>query len=123
MNCASCHRVAGQGSDLGPDLTALATQFDRRALAEAILYPSKAVREGYQQVTLELNDDEEVSGVIKGETADNLTFRDSAGREHKLPRTSVKSRRNSTLSLMPEGLQTALSPGRVRGLDRLSRLP
>ena len=109
VNCAACHRVAGQGSDLGPDLSGAGTQFDRRALAEAILYPSKAVREGYQQMTIEMADDEEFSGVVKGETADTLTLRDSSGREHQLARASIKARRNSALSLMPEGLQAALT--------------
>ena len=44
-----------------------------------------------------------------GETADTLTLRDSSGREHKLARASIKARRNSALSLMPEGLQAALT--------------
>jgi putative heme-binding domain-containing protein len=109
VNCTACHRVAGQGSDLGPDLTGAGTQFDRRALAEAILYPSKTVREGYQQITIEMKDDEEFNGVVKGETADTLTLRDSSGREHKLVRASIKARHNSVLSLMPEGLQAALT--------------
>ena len=109
VNCIACHRVAGLGSDLGPDLSGIGTQFDRRALAEAVLYPSKAVREGYQQITIELAGEEEISGVVKGETADTLTLRDSSGREHKLPRASIKARRISALSLMPEGLQSALS--------------
>ncbi len=109
INCIACHRVAGHGSDLGPDLSAVGTQFDRRALAEAILYPSKTVREGYQQITIEMSDDEEFNGVVKGETADTLTLRDSSGREHKLARSLIKSRRNSALSLMPEGLQAALT--------------
>lgn len=109
VNCAACHRIAGQGSDLGPDLSGAGTQFDRLALAEAILYPSKTVREGYQQIAIEMADDEEFSGVVKGETAETLTLRDSSGREHKLPRASIKARRNSALSLMPEGLQAALT--------------
>ena len=109
VNCAACHRVAGEGSDLGPDLSGVGAQFDRRALAEAILYPSKTVREGYQQIAIEMADGEEFSGVVKGETADTLALRDSSGREHKLPRASIKARRNSALSLMPEGLQAALS--------------
>ena len=109
VNCAACHRVAGVGSDLGPDLTGVGTQFDRRALAEAILYPSKTVREGYQQITIEMVDEEEFNGVVKGETADTLTIRDGSGREHKLARASIKARRNSALSLMPEGLQAALT--------------
>ena len=109
VNCAACHRVNGQGAEVGPDLSGAGTQFDRRALAESILYPSKTVREGYQQIIIEMQDGEEYSGVIKGETADLLTLRDSAGREHKLARRDVKTRRNSALSLMPEGLHAALT--------------
>jgi len=109
MNCVACHRVAGEGSDIGPDLTGVGAQFDRRALAESILYPSKTVREGYQQMIFTLTDDEEISGVVKGETSEVLTLRDSSGREHKFARTKIKSRKNSPFSLMPEGLQTAAS--------------
>lgn len=109
VSCAACHRVAGEGSDLGPDLSGVGAQFDRRALAEAILYPSKAVREGYQQITIGMADGEEFSGVVKGETADTLALRDGSGREHTLSRASITARRNSALSLMPEGLQAALS--------------
>lgn len=109
INCVACHRVAGRGSDTGPDLSGVGTQFDRRALAEAILYPSKTVREGYQQIQIALADDEEISGVVKAESADILTLRDAAGAEHRIPKAKIKSRSNSALSLMPEGLQAALS--------------
>jgi len=109
VNCIACHRVQQLGSDLGPDLSSIGTQFDRRALAESILYPSKTVREGYQQITVALADEEELSGVVKGETAEVLILRDSSGREHRIPRASIKSRTNSATSIMPEGLQSALS--------------
>jgi putative membrane-bound dehydrogenase-like protein len=109
LNCVACHRVRGAGNDVGPDLTGIGLQFDRQALAEAVLFPSKTVREGYQQILIQLVDDSEFSGVVKAETAETLTIRDSAGREWKLPRSSIKSRRTSALSLMPEGLQAALT--------------
>ncbi len=109
MNCVACHRVAGDGSDLGPDLTSVGTQFDRRALSEAILFPGKTVREGYQMIGIEMLDGEEWNGLVKGETADTLILRDSAGREHKLPRSSIKSRQSKSISLMPDGLHAALS--------------
>ncbi len=109
VNCAACHRVNGVGTEVGPDLSGAGTQFDRRALAEAILFPSKTVREGYQQITIEMDDGEEYSGVVKGESAGTLILRDSTGREHRLASKSVKGRRNSALSLMPEGLQAALT--------------
>jgi putative heme-binding domain-containing protein len=94
---------------LGPDLSSIGAQFDRAALAESILFPSKAVREGYQQILIETKDDEIFSGVIKTESAEAVTLRDASAREHIIPRNSIKSRRNSALSLMPEGLQSALS--------------
>jgi putative heme-binding domain-containing protein len=109
LNCAGCHRVRGMGSEVGPDLTGIGLQFDRRALAEAVLFPSKTVREGYQQILIQMADDSEFSGVVKAETAETLTIRDSGGREWNLPRSSIKSRRTSALSLMPEGLQAALT--------------
>lgn len=109
VNCIGCHRVAGQGSDVGPDLSGVGTQFDRRALAEAILYPSKTVREGYQQITFEMEDGEEYRGVVKGETGDTLILRDSSGVEHRLPRATIKARHIGELSLMPEGLHSAMS--------------
>ena len=109
VNCLACHRVAGVGSDLGPDLGGIGAQFDRLALAESVLYPSKTVREGYQQITIEMKDDEELNGLVKGETADTLILRDASGRDNRLPRASIKSRRTSARSLMPDGLQAALS--------------
>ncbi len=94
---------------MGPDLSNIGAQFDRRALAESIVFPSKAVREGYQQITLELNDDQERSGLIKGETADAVTLVDVTGQTQLIARATIKNRVNSALSLMPEGLHAALS--------------
>jgi len=39
--CIQCHRVAGKGGSLGPDLTAAARRFSERDLLEAIVDPMK----------------------------------------------------------------------------------
>jgi putative membrane-bound dehydrogenase-like protein len=109
VNCVLCHRVNGEGSEIGPDLSGAGAQFDRRALAEAVLYPSRTVREGYQLTLVELEDDEELAGLVKAETADALVLRDGLGNEHRIAKARIKSRRTSPLSLMPEGLQSALT--------------
>ncbi len=109
LACIRCHRVAGEGADIGPDLTGIGTQFDRMALAEAILFPSQTVREGYQQTMLELANGESISGILKAESADDLTLRDAEGRTHRLAKSEIKERFASDLSLMPEGLQAGLS--------------
>jgi putative heme-binding domain-containing protein len=90
-------------------LTTAAAQFDRAALIDAVLYPSKAIREGYQQVQIELRDGETLSGIVKAENATTVTLLDAEGRAREIPRAEISSRRNSALSMMPEGLHAVLS--------------
>ncbi len=107
--CLKCHQVAGQGAQVGPDLTLIGAQFSRRELIEHVLEPSKVVREGYQQFTIDMRDGETWSGLIKGETAEALTIVTANGQGQSLPKKDILSRRVSSLSLMPEGLQVGLS--------------
>ncbi len=107
--CINCHRVKGEGIDIGPDLSGAGAQFDRRALAESILFPSRAVREGYNVVELELNDGEELSGMVRGETAEVLSLQPATGGPRSIPKQSIKTRRSTPLSLMPDGLEGGLS--------------
>jgi putative heme-binding domain-containing protein len=109
VGCVTCHRVAGAGGETGPDLTGAGAQFDRRALAEAILEPSRTVRDGYQLIQVEMENDEEISGQVKSETSDALVLRTALGEERRVAKAAIRSRRVSALSLMPEGLQSALT--------------
>jgi putative membrane-bound dehydrogenase-like protein len=106
--CIKCHRVAGEGGDVGPDLTTAGTQFGRAELAESILYPSKAIREGYQRVEVETKNDETFEGLVKAESNEWLTLRDASGTNRQISKADIKDRRNSQLSLMPEGLETGM---------------
>jgi putative membrane-bound dehydrogenase-like protein len=107
--CSQCHVVRNEGGRVGPDLTTAGTQFSRRELAESILFPSKAVREGYAAITVETKDGESFSGLLKGETAEEVQLVDSVGQLHRIPKPRISSRQSSALSLMPEGLHTALT--------------
>ncbi|MFO1458859.1 MAG: HEAT repeat domain-containing protein [Verrucomicrobiota bacterium] len=109
--CSRCHRVGTEGGEIGPDLTHAGTQFDRVALAEAVLFPSQSVREGYQQTTLELKSGDSLNGLMRAEDAESLTLRDAEGRDHKVRKADIQERIGSTQSLMPEGLAAGLSPG------------
>ena len=107
--CIKCHAVAGHGGAVGPDLTLIGAQFPRATLIEHVLYPSKVVREGYQQVIVELRDGESVSGLMRGETADALTLVDGEARPQTIAKSNIAGRTMSQLSLMPEGLQVGLT--------------
>jgi putative heme-binding domain-containing protein len=107
--CINCHRVRGEGADIGPDLSGVGAQFDRRALAESVLYPSRAVREGYNVVDIELPDGDIVSGMIRAETSDALSIQTATGTPQSIPKAKIKSRKSTPVSLMPEGLESGLS--------------
>lgn len=108
--CSRCHRVEDRGGSVGPDLSLAGIQFTRAQLIESILYPSRAIREGYQQVIVETRDGESLAGAIKADTADGVTLVDATGRTNFVSRAMISNRDTSSLSLMPEGLQAGLSP-------------
>jgi putative heme-binding domain-containing protein len=108
--CIKCHRVSGEGTDVGPDLTTVGTQFGRAEIAESVLYPSKAIREGYQRVEVETKNEETFEGMVKAETNDELTLRDATGNNRRVAKSEIKDRRNSQFSLMPEGLEAGMTP-------------
>jgi putative membrane-bound dehydrogenase-like protein len=109
LACSKCHSAGGKGKTVGPDLTSAGTQFSRAALVENVLYPSKAVREGYAQTIVETRDGETVSGLVQSETADTLSLIDTGGLVHKLGKETISRRSVSSFSLMPEGLQAGLT--------------
>jgi putative heme-binding domain-containing protein len=114
--CVKCHAVGGQGGAVGPDLTLIGAQFPRATLIEHVLDPSKVVREGYQQVQIELRDGEGISGLLSAETADALTLIDGEARRRIVSRADIVNRSLSRLSLMPEGLQAGMTPEQFANL-------
>jgi putative heme-binding domain-containing protein len=109
LGCVKCHRVGGEGGDIGPDLSTVGAQLDRAKLAESILYPSRSIREGYQQLSAATADGRVVSGLVRSETGETLILRDAEGRDHMIPKAKIEGRTNANLSLMPEGLHVGLS--------------
>jgi putative heme-binding domain-containing protein len=108
--CHRCHAVQGRGGAVGPDLSQAGEQFSRDQLAESVLFPSRAVREGYQQWVVVTRRGEAIVGLLKAEDADSLTLHDSQGALRRVRKAELVQRNQSQLSLMPEGFERALSP-------------
>ena len=109
QQCATCHRLRGEGSDVGPDLGTVAGK-DEQALLVAILDPNQAVDWRYATYSATTKDDREFSGIIVAETANGVTLRGPGGREETFLRADLREFKGSDLSLMPEGLEAALGP-------------
>jgi putative membrane-bound dehydrogenase-like protein len=109
LACIRCHAVGRKGGAIGPDLSTIGAQFAPELLAESVLYPSRSIREGYQVFTVKTKWGDLYDGLFKGETDSAVMLLDSAGTLNAIPKDQITSRRASAVSLMPEGLQSALS--------------
>jgi putative heme-binding domain-containing protein len=108
QQCATCHKLRGEGSDVGPDLATLAGK-DVQTLLVAILDPNQTVEVRYVNYTALTKDEREISGILTAETANSITLRAPGGREETLLRSDLSQFTSSGLSLMPDGFEKALT--------------
>src|SRR5262249_8366304 len=114
--CASCHKVHGQGSDLGPDLSQVGGKFDRTHLIESILDPSAEIAQGYHATVSETKSGRVFTGIVRSESSTTITLLDGKGTPVTLALDDIDSRAVSPVSLMPEGLADSLTPAEFTDL-------
>jgi putative heme-binding domain-containing protein len=107
--CASCHKVKGQGMEVGPDLSEIGTKLGKEALYESILDPSAGISFGYEAWQLELKNGDEAYGLIASETADEIAIKNNTGIVTRYKKSDIKSRQQMKLSIMPSGIQQGMS--------------
>jgi putative membrane-bound dehydrogenase-like protein len=113
-HCATCHKLFGEGGDLGPDLTgAQRTNLDY--VLENVLDPSAIVPREFRISVFSLADGRLLSGVIQRETPDGLTVR-TTNETVVVPKADIESQKATAQSIMPEGVFDALTPDEVRDL-------
>lgn len=109
--CSACHRLKGEGHEIGPDLGTVAAK-PTEQLVEAILDPNRAVEARYTTQTITTRQGREVTGLVMEETANSLTVRIATGNEVIL-RSDIAKRSGTNKSLMLDGLETLLTPQHV----------
>jgi putative heme-binding domain-containing protein len=114
--CNTCHKLGYGGGTLGPDLTSIGRVRNRRDLLEAILFPGASLVRGYEPVSVELEDGRVISGIVRGENADEVTVAVDAQKTVKLARSSILQILPSSVSPMPNGIATLLSPQELADL-------
>jgi putative membrane-bound dehydrogenase-like protein len=120
-SCAACHKLFGEGSDVGPDLTG-SQRANLDYLLENVLDPSAVVPREYQVSVFSLLDGRLISGIVQKETPDGLTVR-TANETIVIPKADLETRKATNQSIMPEGLFDQLKPEEVRDLVAYLRSP
>ena len=107
--CANCHRVRGQGAQIGPELSEIGTKLGKDAIIEAILDPSAGISVGYESYSLQLKSGDEAFGLLASESTDEIAIKDLKGIITRHKKSEILSRQQSKTSIMPTGLQQAMT--------------
>jgi putative heme-binding domain-containing protein len=110
--CANCHRVAGRGGRLGPDLTRIGIARSRAALVREIRTPSEWVPPAFETVTLVTKDGQRIRGAKKNEDVFSIQVMDTRERIQGYPKSNLQEVIYEKNSLMP-----AFAPGRLNDGD------
>ena len=118
--CAACHKLKGEGNEIGPDLGTVAGKpLDQ--IIESILDPNRAVEQRYAVQTVHTKDGKEHIGLILEENGNNITLRTATTTELILVK-DIATRSSSNRSLMPDGLENVLKPQDVADVMAWIRL-
>jgi putative heme-binding domain-containing protein len=105
--CGNCHKLYGEGGQIGPELTG-AQRSNLRYWLENILAPSAIVAENYRSTAYRTIDGRVITGVVLSETTNDVTIQ-TAQEKIVLNAIEIEERNPSQLSLMPEGLLEGLN--------------
>jgi len=112
--CGTCHKLHGNGGEIGPDLTGSGRD-NLDYLLENIVDPSAAVSADYRMVVVALNDGRVLNGLVKRQTDRTLALQTQT-EAIVVERSEIASIRPSPSSLMPDGLLDTLSASEIRDL-------
>ena len=107
--CSRCHRVQGEGSWVGPDLSSIGTKYGRKELLYHILNPSGAINYNFVSHTLMLADGRILSGLIVGRGDSSIVLKTAAGERIEIPLEDIERQRAQNVSLMPADLVAELT--------------
>jgi putative heme-binding domain-containing protein len=113
--CGVCHKLFGQGAQIGPDLTSYKRD-DLDTMLLNIVNPSAEIREGYESYLVNTKDGRTLSGFLADQDNQVVVLRGLDGVNEVLPRDQITEMKSSGVSLMPQGLLESFNDQKVRDL-------
>jgi putative membrane-bound dehydrogenase-like protein len=106
--CASCHQRGKEGLAIGPGLETVAAHEPEKILTN-ILDPNLDIQPGFHAYTATLKDGSQIFGLLVSESGSSLTFKLPDAATRALTRDQITTLQATGVSLMPEGLEAAVT--------------
>jgi putative heme-binding domain-containing protein len=117
--CVKCHTVAGEGENVGPELTDVAGTQTLEYIFESMMNPSAALAPGdYEPIQVQLSDGTILSGIISEEDEATVTITDKEGVETTVNKSDInrEKRYPDVPSIMPDNFGELLTVKQVADL-------
>ena len=119
--CGQCHKIHGQGQDVGPDIT-VNGRASLDQLLSNVFDPSLVIGRIYQAYTVVTTDGRTLTGLLVEDNPQRIVLKVQGGKIETIARKDVDEFEQSKLSLMPEGVEKQLSPQELIDLLAFLRL-
>jgi putative membrane-bound dehydrogenase-like protein len=113
--CGQCHKIYGQGQEVGPDITSNGRGNFEQLLSN-VFDPSLVIGAAYQAHTVITADGRVLTGLLVEDSPQRVVLKTQGGKLETVPRENVEESRASKLSLMPEGVENQLMPQELADL-------
>jgi putative heme-binding domain-containing protein len=114
-SCAQCHKMYGEGQEVGPDLTGNGRNNYDQMLSN-VFDPNLVIGENYQAAIIAVKDGRTLTGLIVGDSPAEIRLKIQGGTEEVIARGQIEELKKSPLSLMPENLETSVTPQELADL-------
>jgi putative membrane-bound dehydrogenase-like protein len=106
--CINCHKLEGIGGNVGPDLTGLSGSMTLDKLLEALIEPSKEIKEGFQTFQATTKKGQVYQGLKIVQNAREVVLREASGKDVRLARKDLEELVALKTSLMPDNVLSQL---------------
>ena len=110
--CAQCHKIYGEGAEVGPDIT-LNGRNDFNQLLSNVFDPSLVIGAGYRSYTVVTNGGRVLNGLLAEDSPQRVVLKVQGGKQEVIPRSDIDEFKVNEISLMPEQLEKQLTPQEI----------
>ncbi len=113
--CGQCHKIHGQGQEVGPDITLNGrASFDQ--LLSNVFDPSLVIGNAYQARIVITDDGRTLTGLVVEDSPQRVVLKVQGGKLETIARDHIDEMETSKLSLMPEGVEKQYKPEELADL-------